>query len=401
MPLTFVAIKNAKPRAKPYKLPDGSGLYIEVTPTDRRYWRLKYRHAGKEKKLAIGVFPEVSIKEAREAREAARKLLAAGLDPSLVKQARKASATATAENSFKNVATEWFEKTEPKWVASHSSKIIRRLELHVFPYIGKRPIDQVTAPEVLALLQRLEGQHSIETAHRALNNCSAVMRYAISTGRASVNPLDNLRGALASAQEVHHAAITEESEVGALLLRLRAYKGSEVVKHALLLAPLLFVRPGELRRAEWAEFDMDKKRWVIPANKMKMRREHIVPLASQALQVLTSLRKLTGDGQFLFPSVRDKKRVMSENTVNAALRYLGYTHDQHTGHGFRSMASTGLNTLGFNGDHIELQLAHVERNSIRRAYNHAQHLPERASMMQRWADHLDQLAAKTELKKSG
>lgn len=395
MSLTDVVVRKAMPSGKPYRLTDEKGMYLEVSITGARYWRLKYRYLGKEKRLALGVYPEVSLKDARAKRDAARKLIADGIDPSAQKKAAKVSAVADATNSFETTSREWFDKQKATWVTGHSDKIIRRLERDVFPWIGKRPIADITAPELLAVLRRVETRGAIETAHRTHQNCGQIFRYAIATGRAERDPSVDLRGALVPAKGTHHASITDPKKIGSLLVAMRGYEGALITKCALKLAPLLFVRPGELRKAEWNEFDLTVAEWRIPAEKMKMRALHIVPLASQAVAVLQELAPLTGKDKYVFPGARSKERPMSENTVNAALRRIGYGTDDMTGHGFRSMASTLLNEQGWNRDAIERQLAHAEQNSIRAAYNYAEHLPERKKMMQVWADYLDKLASST------
>jgi len=289
------------------------------------------------------------------------------------------------------VAREWFERYSKKWAASHGDRIIRRLERDIFPWIGHRPVGEISAPDLLMVLRRIENRGAIETSHRALQNCSRVFRYSVATGRAERDPSGDLRGALTPVREKHHASITEPKGVGELMRAIEGYQGSVITKCALRLAPLVFVRPGELRRAEWEEFDLEGGEWRIPASRMKAREKHIVPLSRQAVAILRELHAATGDNRFLFPGARTNGRSMSENTVNAALRRLGYSREEMTGHGFRSMASTLLNEQGWNRDAIERQLAHGERNSVRAAYNFAEHLPERRRMMQAWADYLDQL----------
>lgn len=393
MPLTDVKIRAAKPQEKPYKLADEKGLYLLVMPSGAKYWRLKYRFAGKEKTLSIGIYPEATLAFARGKCDEARKLLLNDTDPGLVKQIKKRAHLEAIENSFEHVAREWFAKFSVKWTADHGERILRRLEKDVFPWLGARPINEITAPEVLAVLQRIESRGAVETAHRAHQNCSQIFRYAVATVRAERDPSVDLRGALTSVKQTHHASLTNPKEIGALLRAINGYKGQFVTKCALRLAPLVFVRPGELRHAEWCEFNLDAAEWRIPAEKMKMRVMHIVPLSKQAIDILNELKALTGDGKYLFPSVRSLKRPMSENTVLGALRRLGYTGDEMTGHGFRSMASTLLNEQGWNPDAIERQLAHGERNTVRAAYNYAEYLPERVRMMQEWADYLERLAA--------
>ncbi|MFO1352480.1 MAG: tyrosine-type recombinase/integrase [Gammaproteobacteria bacterium] len=387
--LTDTALRKAKARAGAYKLADEKGLYLLVTPNGGRYWRLDYRHAGKRKTLALGVYPDVSLKDARERRDAARKSLANGIDPGIK---RKATRTATAE-SFEAVAREWHAKVASTWTADHAERTLRRLERDLFPWLGAQPIHALTAPMLLAVLRRIESRGAIETAHRALQNAGQVFRYAVATGRAERNPAGDLRGALAPVAEKHHASLTDSKAIAALLRAIEDYQGAFVTKCALRLAPLLFVRPGELRKAEWREFDLEAAEWRIPAARMKTKAAHIVPLAAQAVAILRELQPLTGAARFVFPSIRTNTRPMSENTVNAALRRLGFGKDEMTGHGFRSMASTILNEQGWHHDAIERQLAHAERNNVRAAYNRAEHLPERWEMMRAWADYLDALKA--------
>ncbi len=400
MPLTNTAIRSAKPREKAYKLFDGRGLFLLIKPAGK-YWRCKYRFAGKEKTLALGVYPDVSLKSARARRDDARKLLADGVDPMHVRKAEKAARVDLAANSFEMVAQEWFAKFAPSWVDSHADRIIRRLRRDIFPWIGRRPIVEISAPELMTVLCRIGSRGAIETAHRAKQNCSQVFSYAVATGRAERNPCadlgESLKKALPPGDKKHHSSITEPQAVGELLRAIDSYRGSPVTMRALRLAPLVFVRPGELRRAEWAEFNLDGAEWRIPAEKMKMRVMHIVPLATQSLVILRELQALTGAGRYVFPSIRTAARPMSENTVNAALRRLGYSKDEMTGHGFRSMASTILNEQGWHRDAIERQLAHAERDQVRAAYNYAEHLPERRKMMQAWADYLDRLALGAEV----
>jgi integrase len=393
MALTDKAIRAAKHGDKPVRLYDGGGLYIELAPNGGKWWRLKYRFAGKEKRLSLGVYPHVALKRARERRDDAKRLLANGIDPSEQRKAHKATVTERAANSFEAVAREWFAAFSPKWVKGHSDKILRRLEHNVFPYLGGRPIAEVASRELLAVLRKVESRGALETAHRTKQNCSQVFRYAVATGRAERDPTIELRGALKPPRERHHPSITDPKGIGALLRAIDGYDGSLVTKCALRLAPLVFVRPGELRRAEWTEFNIDKAEWRIPPERMKMRELHIVPLSSQAIDVIKEVQPLTGRGKLVFPGARTNGRPMSENTVNAALRRLGYSKDQMTGHGFRSMASTHLNEQGWHRDAIERQLAHAERDGVRAAYNFAEHLPERRRMMQAWADYLDALKA--------
>ncbi len=392
MPLTNVTVRTARPQARRFRLFDGKGLYLDVRPNGSKYWRVKYRFAGVEKLLALGVWPDVALKRARERRDEARRLLAEGIDPSAFKQVQKAAREARATNNFEAVANEWFEKHARGWAPTHSSNVIGRLKRDVFPFLGARPIADITAPELLAVLQRVERRAAVETARRIRQVCGQVFRYAVATGRAARDVSADLRGALPPARVQHHASITEPKAVSSLLRAIAGYDGSIVTRCALRIAPLVFVRPGELRRAEWSEVSLEAAEWRIPAARMKAREPHIVPLSRQAIAVLSELRPITGHGKYLFPSARSPRRPMSENTVNAALRRLGYAKDEMTGHGFRGMASTLLHEQGWSPDVIERQLAHAERNKVRAAYNHANHLAERRRMMQLWADYLDVLA---------
>jgi len=389
--LTEADIRKIKAQDSTRRLSDSCGLYLEVSPSGGKYWRYKYRFQGKEKRLALGVYPRVTLKQARTARDDARRLLDKGNDPGQARKAEKAARNELNTDCFRGVALEWFEKFSPNWAESHADKIERRLELDLFPWLGNRPIRQIAAPELLAVIRRIEARGALETAHRALQNAGQVFRYAIATGRAERDPSRDLRGALPPPKERHHPSITEPKAIGALLRAVYGYQGHNVTRCALKLAPLTFVRPGELRRAEWAEVDLEKAEWRIPGEKMKSRVPHVVPLSRQVLEVLRELQPLTSSGRYLFPGLRSVSRPMSENTVNGALRRLGYSKDEMTGHGFRSMASTILNERGWNRDAIERQLAHGERDAVRAAYNYAEHLPERRKMMQGWADFLDSL----------
>ncbi|MBF0141441.1 MAG: integrase arm-type DNA-binding domain-containing protein [Magnetococcales bacterium] len=394
MPLTDTSIKQAKPKEKPFRLSDSGGLYLEVAPSGGKLWRLKFRFGGKEKRLAFGVYPEVSLKQARERRDDARRLLAEGIDPGEHRKITRAMDKSRTEDTFEAVAREWFSKFSPTWAETHSSKIIRRLEMDVFPWLGGRPVKEISALELLTVLRRIEDRGALDTAHRAKQNCGQVFRYAVATGRAEHDPSSALRGALPPAKGGHFPTIVEPQAVGELLRAVDGYKGSFVTQCALRLAPLVFVRPGELRHAEWVEFDLGAATWTIPGEKMKAGEKHIVPLSIQAVAILREIQPLTGSGKYVFPGERTADRPMSENTVLAALRRMGYPVGAMTGHGFRSMASTILNEQGWHRDAIERQLAHGERDSVRAAYNHAEHMPERKKMMQAWADYLDQLAGK-------
>lgn len=391
MALTVAQIKAAKPKDKPYKLADGEGLYILINPNGSKLWKLKYRFAGREKKLSLGAFPEVSLVEAREQRNEAKKHLKKEIDPGILKSSIKRANKEAAENSFEVIAREWHVKFSSTWSEGHAERTLIRLEQNIFPWLGKRPIKEITAPELLSSLRRVESRGSIETAHRILQVCGQVFRYAIVTGRAERDISADLKGALAPVKKKHHASITDPVEIGKLLRAINDYRGFFVTKCALKLAPLFFVRPGELRHAAWSEFNLDKAEWRIPAEKMKMRQTHIVPLSTQAIHILQELMPYTGHGKYLFPIQSNPKRPMSENTVLGALRRLGYSSDEMTGHGFRSMASTLLNEQGWNRDAIERQLAHAERDNVRAAYNYAEYLPERRQMMQHWSDYLEKL----------
>ncbi len=394
MPLTDTAIKRTRPGTKTTKLFDGGGLYLEVAPSGGKWWRLKYRFGGKEKRLSLGVYPDVGLKLARDRRDDARKLLANDVDPGEHRKATKAAEGESAANGFEVLAREWFAKFKPNWVASHADKIISRLERDLFPWIGSRPISELKAPELLTCLRRVEARGALETAHRILQNCGQVFRYAIATGRAERNPADDLRGALPPVKEKHLASMTDPKAVASLLRACDGYEGSFVTLCALRLAPLVFVRPGELRKAEWTEIDLDKAEWNIAAERMKMREPHLVPLSNQAIAILRELHALTGRGRYVFPGARTNGRPMSDNAILAALRRMGIGKDEMSGHGFRAMARTILDeVLHVRPDYIEHQLAHAVRDPNGRAYNRTAHLVERRKMMQRWADYLDKLKA--------
>lgn len=392
MPLTDTAIRNAKPTEKAQKLFDGGGLYLEVAPSGGKWWRLKYRFGGKEKRISLGVYPDVGLKEARERRDEARKLLANDIDPGENRKVQKAAKVERTANSFEAIAREWFAKHSPGWATSHADKIIQRLEKDVFPWLGGRPIAEINAPELLTVLRRIEARGALDTAHRAQQNCGQIFRYAVATGRAERDPSADLRGALPPARHENFASITEPARVGELLRAIDAFRGTFIVRCALLLAPMLFVRPGELRKAEWAGFDLDKAEWRYLVTKTKT--EHSVPLASQAVAILRELHALTGHGRYVFPG-RDPQKAMSEAAVNAALRRMGYdTKTEITGHGFRAMARTILHEeLHFKPEVIEHQLAHKVPDALGTAYNRTKFLKERRAMMQQWADYLDTLKA--------
>jgi integrase len=391
-PLTDAKVRTIKPAEKPQKLFDGGGLFLLVTPTGGKLWRLKYRFGGIEKLLAIGAYPQTSLAEARQKRDQASALMLNGVDPSDTKKAQKAAGAQETE-TFEVIAREWHTKFSASWAASHGDKIIRRLELYVFPWLGDRPIKSITAPDLLTVLRRIEAKGTLETAHRTQQNCGQVFRYAVATGRAERDPSGDLRGAIPPASGKHMATITDPKEIAGLLRSIDDYRGSIVTRCALQLAPLFFVRPGELRQAEWSEFNLEAAEWRIPAEKMKAGVLHIVPLSRQALGVLREIYHLTGHGRYVFPSPRTDSRPMSSNAILSALRRMGYAKDEMSGHGFRSMASTLLNEQGWNRDAIERQLAHAERNSVRAAYNYAEFMPERKKMMQAWADYLEEIKA--------
>jgi integrase len=393
MALSVVKIKAAKvpDGKKQTKLSDGGGLYLLVKPGGK-YWKLKYRFEGKEKTLSIGVFPFVSLKEARDKRYQAKKLLEQNIDPSQKKQAdKRKNVTESKAITFEGVATEWMAKQSQQWVETTIINTQAKLDKHIFPWIGSLPIADIEAPDVLALVQRLEKRGTIETAHRLKMLCSRIFRYGIATGKIKYDPTIGLQGALIPLNVKHRSTITDPKKAGALLRAIQGFEGTFAVKCALQITPYVFVRPGELRHAEWSEIDLDAAEWRIPAEKMKMRAMHIVPLSKQALAILKELQPLTGRGKYVFPSIRNPSRPMSENTVNASLRRIGYDKTEICAHGFRAMASTMLHEQGWDSDVIERQLAHKEGNAIKGAYNHARHLPERVKLMQHWADYLDGL----------
>lgn len=390
--LSDVAIKNAAARAKPYKLADGAGLYLEVMPSGAKYWRLKFRFGGKEKRLALGVYPAVPLKAARKAARDARDKLAAGIDPTETRRQDKLARTVGAANSFRMVALEWFDKEKPHWSDSHIERLTRVFDNNLFPWLGHRPIAEINPPELLAALRRTESRGTIETANRAKQVAGQIFRYAVATGRAERDPTPDLKGALATPKVKHHAALIDPKAIAALLHAIDGFRGTPAVAAALKLSPLLFARPGELRHMEWAEINWDESRWEIPAEKMKMRMAHIVPLPVQAIAVLHDLQPITGRSRYVFPSARGASRPLSENGVRIALRTMGFTKDEMTPHGFRAMARTILDeVLGYRVEWIEHQLAHAVKDANGRAYNRTSHLPERKKMMQGWADYLDTL----------
>ena len=390
--LSDAKARNAKPRPKPYKIADGEGLFLLVTPSGGKYWRLKYFFGGKEKLLALGIYPDVSLVEAREQRAEARKTLASGSDPGEVKKEAKRLATVKIANTFEVVAREWFENHKHEWASKTARVALSRLETYIFPTLGLRPIADITAPEVLGMLRTVECKGILDTAHRVMNISGQVFMYAIATGRAERNPIPDLRGALKT-PVVKHRSFLKENELPQFLEKLGAYDGTPQTRLALRFLLLTFVRTNELRAAQWTEIDWKRAEWRIPAERMKMKELHIVPLSKQTIAVLRELEKNSGGRQYVFPNEHTPATFMSENTMLYALYRMGY-HSRATGHGFRSTASTILNEHGFRADVIERQLAHTERNNVRAAYNHAQYLPERRQMMQWWADYLDEVAAR-------
>jgi integrase len=393
MALSDTKIRNTKPKARQYKLSDGGGLFLLVASSGGKWWRFSYRFDGKQKTLSMGVYPDVSLSQARERRDAARKQVADGIDPGQARKALKA-AKVQDENTFEVVAREWFGKFSVNWAPSHAGKIKTRLEKDLFPYIGERPIIDIKAPELLMVLRRIESRGAIDTAHRARTNCGQIFRYAVATGRAERDPAADLRGALPPTKEKHLPAITDPEKAAGLLRAIDGYQGSFVTRCALKLAPLVFVRPGELRQMEWAEIDLEAAEWNIPAKKMKMGEPHLVPLSKQAVDILREIQPLTGAGRYVFPSPRTSKRPMSDNCILSALRRMGFEKSEMTGHGFRAMARTILDeVLHIRPDYIEHQLAHAVRDPNGRAYNRTAHLQERRKMMQTWADYLDYLKA--------
>lgn len=396
MPLTDTAIRNIKPGVKSIKLFDERGLYLEVSPSGGKWWRLKYRFDNKEKRISLGVYPDISLKDARDRRDEARKLLANGVDPSENRKAIKSTRMDRAANSFEVVGREWFAKYSPTWASNHGVRIIRRFERDIFPWIGGKPIAEITAPELLSVIRRIENRGALETAHRALSNCGQVFRYAVATGRAERDPSGDLRGALPPVKGTHFAATTDPKRVAEILRAMDGYEGTLTVRCALRLAPLVFVRPGELRNAEWANIDFEAAEWRYFVTKTNT--QHIVPLSRQAVEILLELQPLTCNSRFVFPSARSHHRPMSDNAILAAMRRLSIDKEEMSGHGFRAVARTILDeVLGVRPDFIEHQLAHAVRDPNGRAYNRTAHLPERRKMMQQWADYLDKLKVGAEI----
>lgn len=392
MSLSDTKIKNAKPQEKAYRLYDERGLYLEVSPKGGKWWRFKYRFRGKEKRISLGTYPDTKLAKAREKRDEARTLVSQDIDPSQHKKAHKAAQANLSANSFELVALEWHSKKSPTWSQIHADNIMGRLKRDVFPWLGQRPIAEITAPELLQVIRRIEERGAIETAHRVLSNCGEVFRYAIATGRAERDVAADLRGALQPAIKKHLAAVTEPKRVGELLRMIDGYQGTLTVRCAFKLAPLVFVRPGELRTAKWEDIDLDNAEWRFTVSKTKT--QHIVPLSGQAVTILKELQPLTGQREYVFPGARSPKRPMSNNAILSAMRRMEIGKDEMSGHGFRAMARTILDeVLEVRPDIIEHQLAHQVRDPLGRAYNRTAHLPERRKMMQEWADYLDKLKA--------
>lgn len=391
-PLSDIQVKNKKPADKDYKLSDGQGLYLLVNTTGGKLWRLDYTFSGKRRTLSFGSYPALSLADARQRRDDAKKLLANGVDPGEFKKSQKAAKQKLAENSFEIIAREWHCKYSGEWSSYHLKTIIDRLEKDIFPYIGSRPIAEIKAPELLTTLRRIESRGALDTAHRVRANCGAIFRYAVATGRAERDPTGDLKGALPPAKFGHRAAPTDPKDVAPLLRAVDGYEGSPVVRAALQMLFLTFVRPGELRAAEWKEFDLEAATWSIPGHRMKMKEPHLVPLCKKVISILKEIHPLTGHSIYVFPCHRSPLRCMSENAINAALRRMGFEKEEITGHGARAMARTMLHEiLNFEPDVIEAQLAHAVPDRLGRAYNRTQHIKKRTEMMNTWAKYLDGL----------
>ena len=391
MALTELQVKNVK---APAKLSDGGSLFLLVTQNKTKcskYWRFQYRFAGKQDSMALGVYPDVSLLDARAGRDAARKMLRNGIDPNAAKKASKAAVVALNQDSLEIVAREWLSKFSKNWKESHTRTSLSRLVNDVFPWLGARPVGEVEAPELLAVLRRIESRGALSSAHRSLAICGQIFRYALATGRAKRDPSADLKGALPPHRGKRLATIVDPVKIGQLMRDIGNYKGSLVVRCALNIAPMVFLRPIEISRAEWTEINFELAEWRIPEEKMKMKKAHIIPLPTQAVAILRELHPLTGDGRYLFPNIRTSTQHMAGNTLLAAIRSMGYLPNEMTAHGFRHMASTLLNEQGFNADVIERQLAH-KISGVRGVYNAAEYLPERKRIMQHWADYLDELA---------
>ncbi len=393
--LTDVAVRNAKPGPKPYKMGDSHGLFLLVQPTGGKLWRLKYRVDGREKKLAIGTYPEIGLGEARRRRDEAREAMAAGKDPAREKQRDNVRAKLNAENTFAAITDEFCEKRKRDGQRAWAPATAKRCEYLLSILcgsIGNMPIAEIEPADVLVAVRRIEGKGKLESARRTLQLAGSVFRYAVATARLKSDPTRDLKGALTSPTVTHYGAIIDPAGVGELLRSIDGYEGQPITKFAMQLAPHVFVRPGELRHAEWSEIDLEGALWTIPAGKTKMRKEHVVPLSRQAIAILKGVQALTGPSGYVFPSVRTRRRPMSDNTINAGLCRLGYATDEMTAHGFRAMASTLLNESGkWNPDAIERALAHGDTDKVRAAYHRGAHWKERVAMAQWWSDYLDEL----------
>lgn len=389
MKLTNTAVLNAKPKDKDYKLSDGDGMYLYVTKSSSKHWRFKYRFGGKEKKLSFGSYPEVSLKDAREKRIEARKLIADNQDPSVTKKEEKQQAILNSENTFKPLTEAWHKLNASKWTQEHADKVLRRLELHIFPYLGARPIKEIKPLELLEVIQKVENKGATELSHRLLQTCNVIFRYAIVMGKAEYNPAADLKGALKAHKAEHYPTIPAK-ELPNFYKKLEVAQTSNINKLAIKLLLLTFLRQGELRKSEWEHVDFEAKEWRVPAHIMKMRDAHIIPLSKQTIELLQEIKTHTGHSKYMFPSQHHQKNpIMSENTIGSVIKKrMGYDGEM-VGHGVRALASTVLNEHGFNRDIIERQLAHAERNKVRVAYNRAEYLPERRKMMQWWADYLE------------
>ncbi|MDR1535363.1 MAG: integrase arm-type DNA-binding domain-containing protein [Planctomycetota bacterium] len=396
MKLSDAFVKRTRGTGQVQKYADGDGLFLHVTPEGKKSWRFAYRFLHKQKLLVMGTYPAVSLREARQKRLEARKLLAHGIDPSEARRTARAAAVEAADNSFERVAMEWLDRRGAACGRKHRETLLRRLRNNVFPQLGRRPLRSVSAPELLAVLRRVESRGAVDMAHRTLSVCGRIFRYAVAAGLADRDVAADLRGALGVAARRNFSALTDPAGIGRLLCDIEDFSGRPSVRLALRLSPLLFVRPGELVGAEWKEFNLEAAEWRIPAARMKMRQIHLVPLSRQALAILAEAAALSGGGKYVFPSPGGKGDThLTTWSLLAALRRLGYSRAEMTIHGFRAMASTLLNEQGYNRDWIERQLAHGERNGVRAAYNHAEYLPERRKMMQEWADRLDFLRARS------
>jgi len=386
MALTDVSIKGSRPKDKAYKLSDSGGLYILVQPNGAKYWRLKYRISGKEKLLSIGSYPDVTLAEAREKGAIAKKQIANNTDPSQSKKEDKLKSLIDSENSFEAVARCWHENQKERWVEGHSARVLNRLEANIFPTLGFKAINSIKAPELLAVIRAIEARGALDISRRALQTCGQIFRYAIATGRADRDISADLKGALKTRKQENHAYLSAK-ELPEFLAKLKHYDGDEQTKLALKLVILTFLRTTEVRGAKWSEIDFEKQEWRVPAERMKMRKSHMVPLSAQSVEILKKLHAINGAYEHIFPNRNNPTAYMSQNTMIYAVYRLGY-HSRTTVHGFRATASTILNEHGFMSDVIERQLAHVEMNKVRASYNHAEYLPERIKMMQWWGDYV-------------